>query len=179
MEGTEDSVPFCDRGDIVCTSEFIDVEIEIGNLVFGLWSLVFGPGLFRFFGYMAKTNFENLDIYRLAEDLADRVWDIVVGWDRLAQNTVGSQLIRSADGIGANIAEGSGRGTDKDYLRFLKIARGSLYETKHWLRRAFKRKLLAKDQVQEIRLINEELTPKLNAYIRAIRTIEKPESQEK
>ena len=43
-----------------------------------------------------KTNFENLEIYILAEQLADRVWEIVLKWNYLAQDTVGKQLIRSA-----------------------------------------------------------------------------------
>lgn len=122
-----------------------------------------------------KTNFENLDIYKLSEKLADRVWEIVVEWNFLAQDTVGKQVVRSADSIGANIAEGSGRGTDKDYSRFLHIARGSLYETRHWLRRAVKRKLLTEKQVEELSSITNELTPKLNAYIRAIGTFDSGE----
>jgi len=56
---------------------------------------------------MEKTNFENLEIYKLAEELADKVWEIVIKWDRLAQDTVGKQLIRSSDSVGANIAEGA------------------------------------------------------------------------
>ena len=88
-----------------------------------------------------KTNFENLQIYQLAETLADQVWDIVLTWKKLAQDTVGKQLVRSADSIGANIAERTGRGSFLDNKRFICIARGSFYETKHWLRRAFKRGL--------------------------------------
>ena len=121
---------------------------------------------------MQKTNFENLEIYKLAEKLADQIWEIVVKWNALAQDTVGKQIIRSADSIGANIAEGSGRGTDKDYLRFLKISRGSLYETRHWLRRAVRRSLLKKEEIDALSLITKELTPKLNAYIKAIGTFE-------
>jgi four helix bundle protein len=117
---------------------------------------------------MAKTNFENLRVYRLAEQLADHVWDIVLRWEYFAKDTVGKQLVRSADGIGANIAEGTGRGTLEDNRRFVRIARGSLYETKHWLRRAFKRKLLAKTQVNELKPIIDELVPTLNAYFRSI-----------
>lgn len=117
---------------------------------------------------MEQTNFEKLEIYQLSEKLADRIWDIVLGWNNLAQDTVGKQIVRSADSIGANIAEGSGRGSDKDYSRFLKIGRGSLYETKHWLRRAFKRNLLTPEQINELKEIINELTPKQNAYIRAI-----------
>lgn len=117
---------------------------------------------------MEQTNFEKLEIYQLAEKLADRIWEIVLGWNNLAQDTVGKQIIRAADSIGANIAEGSGRGSDKDYTRFLRIGRGSLYETKHWLRRAFKRNLLTQEQIAEIKELINEVTPKLNAYIRAI-----------
>lgn len=59
---------------------------------------------------MEKTNFENLQIYKLSEKLSDQLWKIVVRWDGLARDTVGKQLIRAADSIGANIAEGSGSG---------------------------------------------------------------------
>jgi hypothetical protein len=48
---------------------------------------------------MHRTNFENLRIYELSEELADVVWEIVVNWKRLAQDTVGKQLIRSADRV--------------------------------------------------------------------------------
>ena len=85
---------------------------------------------------MPRTHFENLKVYQLAEKLADEIWEIVIKWDYLAKNTVGQQMVKSADGIGSCIAEGSGRGTAQDNRRFIGIARGSLYETKHWLRRA-------------------------------------------
>ena len=91
---------------------------------------------------MARTGFENLRVYHLAEELADLVWEVVIKWDRLAKDTIGKQFIRSADSIGANIAEGTGRGSFADNRRFAKIARGSLFEVKHWLRRAYRRNLL-------------------------------------
>lgn len=119
---------------------------------------------------MHKTNFENLQVYKLSEKLADQVWKIVTRWDVLARDTVGKQLIRAADSVGANIAEGSGRGTEPDLRRFLRIARGSLYETQHWLRRSYKRRLLTEKQVNALLPIISELNPKLNAYIRSIGT---------
>jgi len=85
---------------------------------------------------MERTNFEKLQVYQLAEAISDSVWNIVVKWDSFARDTVGKQIVRSADSIGANIAEGSGRGSLQDNRRFVRIARGSLYETLHWLRRS-------------------------------------------
>ena len=117
---------------------------------------------------MAKVNFENLRIYALSEQLADRIWESVSRWDSFARDTVGKQLVRAADSIGANIAEGSGRGSSQDYRRFLRISRGSLYETLHWLRRAYMRKLLTNKQTSEFRAIISELSPTLNAYLRSV-----------
>ena len=39
-----------------------------------------------------RTNFENLWVYQIAEQLADEVWKIVAGWERLARDTVGRQI---------------------------------------------------------------------------------------
>jgi four helix bundle protein len=117
---------------------------------------------------MARTNFENLRVYQLAEKLADEVWKIVTKWFALARDTVGKQLIRAADSIGANIAEGTGRGSFQDNRRFVRIARGSLYETRHWLRRAFKRELLTQAQIDTLKPLVDNLSPMLNAYLRSI-----------
>jgi four helix bundle protein len=117
---------------------------------------------------MPRTNFETLKVYQLAEKLADEIWEIVIKWDYLAKNTVGQQMVKSADGIGSCIAEGSGRGTAQDNRRFIGIARGSLYETKHWLRRAFKRKLLTKTETESLKRIIDDLTPALNGYWRSV-----------
>jgi four helix bundle protein len=118
--------------------------------------------------FVARTDFEKLDVYRLAEDLADRAWDVVKRWAPLARYTVGKQLVRAADSIGANIAEGTGRGTFQDNRRFVRISRGSLNETKHWLRRAYRRNLLSRSEIDELKGILDELAPRLNAYLRSI-----------
>lgn len=115
-----------------------------------------------------KTNFETLRVYRLAENLADRIWKIVIRWDYFAKSTVGQQIVDAVDGVGSNIAEGTGRGSLQDNRRFVKIARGSLYETKHWLRRAYHRKLLTEQEVCDLKLIMDELLPTLNAYVRSL-----------
>jgi four helix bundle protein len=115
-----------------------------------------------------RTNFENLRVYKLSEEIADAIWDTATGWDPFAKQTVGAQIVRSADSIGANIAEGTGRGTYADNRRFVRNARGSLNETKHWLRRAYRRKLLSGQPVQKLKPLLDELSPKLNSYLKSI-----------
>jgi four helix bundle protein len=117
---------------------------------------------------MTRTHFEELKVYQLAETLADEIWNVAARWDHFAKSTVGQQIVRSADGVGACPAEGSGRGTAQDNRRFIGMARGSLYETKHWLRRAFKRKLLTKPHADQLKDIMENLTPALNGYWRSV-----------
>lgn len=91
---------------------------------------------------MQRTNFEKLRVYRLSEKLADELWNIVIRWGYFERDTVGRQLVRAGDSVGANIAEGTGRGRYLDNKRFVRMARGSLNETQHWLRRAHGRRLL-------------------------------------
>jgi len=116
----------------------------------------------------SRAAFENLRVYQLAEKLSDAIWEIVRGWDGFAKNTVGQQIVRSADSVGANIAEGVGRGSYQDNRRFARVARGSLNETQHWLRRAYKRSLLTDEQIEQLKPIIENLAPQLNAYIQSI-----------
>ena len=117
---------------------------------------------------MARTDFENLDVYRLSEQLSDCIWYIAKEWDNFARDTIGKQLVRACDSVGANIAEGSGRRAFQDNRRFVRIARASLYETKHWLRRAHQRKLLTQEQVDALKPPVDELAPRPNAYLNSI-----------
>jgi four helix bundle protein len=117
---------------------------------------------------MNRTHFEKLRVYQVAEELGDRVWQIVYAWEWFPRDTIGRQLVRSADSIGANVAEGTGRRTIGDNRRFVIMARGSLYETKHWLRRAYRRNLLTSSQVSQLKAMIDELTRVLNGYLRSL-----------
>jgi four helix bundle protein len=100
----------------------------------------------------------------MAASLADEVYEEVGRWNKFDAWTAGIQLVRAADSIGANIAEGLGRGTLSDQRRFFLIARGSLLETEHWLERAAVRGLpLSSPFVDK----TEELGRVLNGLIRA------------
>lgn len=113
-------------------------------------------------------HFSELRVYHLSEQLADLVWDCVSRWEAFQRNTVGGQVVRAADSIGANIAEGSGRGSYKDNRRFVRTARGSFNEVQHWLRRSYRRKLLTAEQTNALKGLMDELGPTLNAYLRSL-----------
>jgi four helix bundle protein len=115
-----------------------------------------------------KSSFENLQVYKPAEELSDLVWGAVQRWDYFAKDTVGKQLVRSTDSVGANIAEGAGRGSIKDNIRFVKIARGSLFETKHWLRQSNKRNLLLETETKKFQETINTLLPKISAYLNSL-----------
>lgn len=64
---------------------------------------------------------EDLQVYQLSLEIGEKVWKIVNTWDYFAKDTIGKQLIRSADSIAANISEGFGRYHFKDSKRFYYI----------------------------------------------------------
>ena len=117
---------------------------------------------------MAFLRFEDLRVFKLVEKLCDDIWDIVSSWEYFEKNAVGLQLVKAADSIGANIAEGAGRGTPKDNKRFVRISRGFLNETKYWIRRATRRSLINNKQNALLQKMIDELGPSLNAYLKSI-----------
>jgi four helix bundle protein len=117
---------------------------------------------------MPSLKLEDLRVYQRAEELADMAWNIAAKWEPFAKYTIGTQLVRAADSIGANIAEGYGRGSFADNKRFVRIARGSLYEVRHFLRRADKRNLVSAEAKKQLRPLIKEIPPTINAYLKSI-----------
>ena len=108
--------------------------------------------------------FEELRVLQAAEAVADGIWQQVVRWDSFSRDTVGGQMARAGDSIGANIAEAYGRFHFGEKLQFLYYARGSLFETKYWLNRAQARDLIQSDQVQDYATQLTDLARQLNAF---------------
>ena len=113
---------------------------------------------------------EDLEVYKVAEEFSDAIWKIVSGWGRFAQDTLGRQVVPASDSIGANIAEGYGPYSFKENVQFCYYARGSLLETKHFLRRAHARNLLGDLESRTFMREFERLIRLLNGYIRSIRS---------
>ena len=118
-----------------------------------------------------SATFEDLRVLKSAEEIADSIWKIVVQWDEFAKDVVGKQMARSADSIGANIAESFGRFNFGKKLQFLYYSRGSLFETKYWLNRTQVRGLMEADQVQDYVNRLTDLARQLNTFASGIKTV--------
>jgi four helix bundle protein len=108
--------------------------------------------------------FEELRVLQAAESVADGIWRQVVRWDAFAKDTVGKQMARAADSIGANIAEAYGRFHYGEKIQFLYYARGSLFETKYWLNRVQVRRLMSETQAERYVSDLTDLARQLNAF---------------
>jgi four helix bundle protein len=115
------------------------------------------------------TPIEEMELFRRYVDVANWVWKTVRAWDILARDTVGKQMIRAADSVGANLVEGDGRYMDADALHFFVIARASARETRYWIRLAQDRELIpAAAAVEKIGIVSSatQLLNRLIAYRR-------------
>jgi four helix bundle protein len=92
----------------------------------------------------------DIDAYKIAFNLSNFIWDLVIKWERIGLDTVGKQFIRSVDSISANVAEGFGRYSKKDKIKFYRISFGSMYESLDWNEKAFKRNLISKKEFDYI-----------------------------
>ena len=111
---------------------------------------------------------EQLEVYQLAMELGERVWNVVIHWDYFAKDTVGRQLVKAADSVAGNISEGFGRYYYKENKQFCYYARGSLHETLTWLTKAQNRKMIESDLCDLIRKDTGVMGVKLNNYINMI-----------
>ena len=99
----------------------------------------------------------DLKVWQLGMDLAETVYEITRSFPREETYGLTSQLRRAASSIPANIAEGNGRDSSKEYLRHLSIAVGSLCEVETFLLLALRLNYVTEKQTQSfLELLEEE-----------------------
>ncbi|HMN16497.1 MAG TPA: four helix bundle protein [Ignavibacteriaceae bacterium] len=111
---------------------------------------------------------EELQVYQLSIQIAERIWDIVIEWDYFSKDVIGKQLIKAVDSIAANLSEGFGRYFYKENKQFCYYSRGSLFETKTWIKKANNRKLIDDKIYSEIIVELDTIGIKINNYIKTI-----------
>lgn len=108
----------------------------------------------------------DIKIYKMAFNLSNYVWNLVVNWDYFTKDTVGKQFIKAVDSISANIAEGFGRYTKKDKVNFYRYSYGSIKESLDWNEKSIKRQLLNKKDYRFIFETLQQFPRELNSLIK-------------
>lgn len=115
------------------------------------------------------TELEELRVLQTAEQFSDKVWTIAGAWNEFARDTVGKQITRAADSIGANIAEAYGRYHSGEKINLLYYARGSLFETKYWLNRCKMRQLLSEPDANAWTQSLGEIARQINSFVNSLK----------
>lgn len=117
-----------------------------------------------------KFGFEELEVWQKAIDFADKVINISVEiqTDRKHFRLI-EQLEAASTSIAMNIAEGKGRYSKKEFIQFLYIARGSLFETITLLIIFHKRAWINDDQLNEIKDTGDHIGKMLSSLINSIK----------
>jgi four helix bundle protein len=108
---------------------------------------------------MATQKLDDLVVYQIAMEIGDVIWQVVSRWNYFERSTLGGQLIRAADSIALNIAEGYGRFHYKENKNFCYYSRGSAKETQCSIEKARRRNLIAQSEIDTV-------MEKLNSYFR-------------
>uniref|UniRef100_A0A832G093 Four helix bundle protein n=1 Tax=Ignavibacterium album TaxID=591197 RepID=A0A832G093_9BACT len=107
----------------------------------------------------------DIECYKIAFKLSNYVWDIIIKWDHFAKDTVGKQFVRAIDSISANIAEGFGRYSKKDKVKFFRYSFGSVYESLDWNEKSHVRNLLNEEDYSYIFSELMKLPKSINSLI--------------
>jgi four helix bundle protein len=113
--------------------------------------------------------FEKLDVYQMAVDLADYVLELLGRIPLNKHTRLVSQMEGAVVSVSQNVAEGKGRQYKKEFIQFLSIFQGSLYET-ITLNEVFRRrKLFSEEDSLEVRARGEQIDRKLNGLMNSLR----------
>ncbi len=115
---------------------------------------------------MAIRSYRDLRTWQLSMELARGVHAATASWP--ATEVLGRELRRTSISIPSNIAEGYGRGGTKEYLRYLRIAMGSVAEMDTQLRLAAMMKLLSDREAQTLLETIDHTGRSLNRLLHAI-----------
>ena len=117
-----------------------------------------------------RFSFEDLGVWEKAVSFAEIVLDLTekIDTDRKHYRII-EQVEAASTSIAANIAEGKGRYSKKEFIQFLYIARGSLYETITFLMIFHKKSWINDLQLEQVKDLADEIGKMVSSLINAIR----------
>jgi len=118
-------------------------------------------------------SFKDLFVWQKGIELVNDIYKATKKFPKEELYCLTSQIRRAAISIPANIAEGWGRGTTKNYIQFLEISRGSLFELNTLIIIAYNQEYIKKETCDEIENKLNEIGRMLNAMITKLENIKK------
>lgn len=111
----------------------------------------------------------DLLVWQKSVDTVDLIYTLTEGWPKHEMYGLTSQLRRASVSVPSNIAEGNGRGSIPDYIRFLYLAYGSLMEVDTQIFIGLRRGYIAPEQEAELMSRVSEIGKMMNGLIRSLR----------
>jgi four helix bundle protein len=124
-----------------------------------------------------RYSFEDRKVWQRSMDLVDAAYELTESWPRREMFGLTNQLRRASVSVASNIAEGQGRKSRKDFLRFLDIAYGSLMEARTQLMIGSRREFSSIEQTNPVLSMTDEIGRMLNGLKRSLRTAETDNQQ--
>lgn len=114
------------------------------------------------------NGYRSLLVWKKAIELAKEIYSVIKLLPKDELFGLSSQLRRAAVSVPSNIAEGNGRSSKKDYIHFLNIARGSVYEIETQLLLCVELSFFNEKQTAKAMDLCEEISKMLNSLIRSL-----------
>lgn len=115
-------------------------------------------------------SFRELNVWKKSMELVKEVYSVLDSFPNQEKFALADQIRRAAVSIPSNIAEGSARNSDKEFLQFLYIARGSRAELESQLEIAKMLGYISQSRFEELLKISEEIGKMLNKFISSIKS---------
>ena len=113
-------------------------------------------------------SYKDLIVWQKSMSLVNEIYLTTKSFPEEEKFSLVSQMRRSAISIPSNIAEGYGRGSKSEYARFVKIARGSMYELDTQMEIAKSQKFLTQENYKNINMRLDEIGRMINGLITAL-----------
>lgn len=113
--------------------------------------------------------FREFKVYSEIKEFIKKIYIITSAFPKDEQFGLTNQLRRAAVSIALNIAEGSDRGSDKEFNRFIQISIGSVNEVVAALDVAFDNNLLSRNYFDELLLQAEVVVKQLSSFSRRLK----------
>lgn len=127
---------------------------------------------------MANYNsFEEMEIYQLGREQSNEIWLLIQNTTLAQDYKLRDQINGSSGSVMDNIAEGFGRGGNKEFIAFLSYSRGSCCETKAQLQRVFDRKHINEQTFSDLTLKSQIIIDQISKFMNFLKNSDRKGSK--